>query len=104
MFDADELKACIERIKDANAKAKEKAKGATALEKALVDAIQARVPKSLDDVHFKSCNEAYAEAMVRMCDRKAGASLLTCSAYARHLCIKSTPKILTWLPSMQTRS
>lgn len=66
MFDAEELNECIKLIKDANAKAKKYAEGATEIEKDLINAIQARVPKSLDDVNFKSCNEAYAKAMVRI--------------------------------------
>ena len=65
LFDPEELRASIEQINNANTRAKETAEGATELEKALVDAIQARVPKSLDDIHFRACNEAYAEAMVR---------------------------------------
>ncbi|KAJ4301671.1 hypothetical protein N0V90_003764 [Kalmusia sp. IMI 367209] len=63
LFDPEELKANLEQINNANARAKENAEGSTELEKALIDAIQARVPKSLDDIHFRACNEAYAEAM-----------------------------------------
>ncbi|OAG10237.1 uncharacterized protein CC84DRAFT_1193758 [Paraphaeosphaeria sporulosa] len=63
LFDPEELKSSIEQINIANAKAKENADDATDVEQALIDAIQSRVPKSLDDKHFRACNEAYAEAM-----------------------------------------
>ncbi|KAL1597763.1 hypothetical protein SLS60_008250 [Paraconiothyrium brasiliense] len=63
LFDSEELKASIEQINIANARAKEHSAGSTEMEKALIDAIQFRVPKSLDDIHFRACNEAYAEAM-----------------------------------------
>lgn len=52
-----------------NAKAKELAEGSTEVEKALIDAIQVRVPKSLDDVQFRACNEAYAEAMASVYEK-----------------------------------
>jgi hypothetical protein len=63
LFDPEELKASIEQINIANARAKEKSGDATEVEQALIDAIQCRVPKSLDDKQFRACNEAYAEAM-----------------------------------------
>ncbi|KAL5396637.1 hypothetical protein PMIN06_003970 [Paraphaeosphaeria minitans] len=63
LFDPEELKASIEQIDIANAKAKDNADDVTDVEKALIDAIQSRVPKSLDDKHFRACNEAYAGAM-----------------------------------------
>ncbi|KAF2129614.1 hypothetical protein P153DRAFT_357161 [Dothidotthia symphoricarpi CBS 119687] len=66
LFDENELKATLENITAANAKAKETASGSTELEKALIDAIQIRVPKGLDEVAFRTCNEAYAEAMKRV--------------------------------------
>ena len=53
----------LEKIRNANARAKENSGKASDVEKALIDAIQSRVPKSTDDLSFKACNEAYAEAM-----------------------------------------
>ncbi|KAF1966170.1 hypothetical protein BU23DRAFT_584620 [Bimuria novae-zelandiae CBS 107.79] len=69
LFDPEELKASIEQIHHSNAKAKENAESASELEKALIDAIQARVPKSLNDLHFRACNEAYTEAMASVYQR-----------------------------------
>lgn len=63
MFDEKELKSTLERIRKANEDAKTHSSNATPIEQALVDAIQARVPQNLDDLGFRSCNEAYAAAM-----------------------------------------
>lgn len=63
MFDEEELKVTIGKIEDSNAKAKENAASATELERAVIHAIQARVPQGLDEIAFRACNEAYAEAM-----------------------------------------
>jgi hypothetical protein len=57
------VKETIKRINVANAKARELASGATEVEKALVDAVQLRVPNGLDEKAFRTCNEAYALAM-----------------------------------------
>jgi tetratricopeptide (TPR) repeat protein len=62
-FDEKELKSTLEDIKNANAKAKEYAAGATEHEQALIHAIQLRVPQGTDEIAFRACNEAYAEAM-----------------------------------------
>jgi tetratricopeptide (TPR) repeat protein len=63
LFDEKELKATIEKINWANAKAKECVDKATEIEKAVVDAVQLRVPDGLEEKDFKRCNEAYALAM-----------------------------------------
>lgn len=63
MFDEQELKTTLGHIENANARAKEYAQGAAELEQALIDAIQSRVPKGLDELAFRACNEAYAENM-----------------------------------------
>jgi hypothetical protein len=57
------VKSTIEKIHVANAKAREYASYATEVEKALVDAVQLRVPDGLDEKAFRRCNEAYALAM-----------------------------------------
>lgn len=53
----------IDKINDANAKARQYASDASEVEKALIDAVQLRVPNGLDEKAFKTCNEAYALAM-----------------------------------------
>ncbi|OAL54370.1 TPR-like protein [Pyrenochaeta sp. DS3sAY3a] len=63
LFDEKELKSTLEKINEANTHAKSNVSGLTELEKALVDAVQVRVPKGLDEAAFKACNEEYAEAM-----------------------------------------
>ena len=63
LFDEKELKDTLERINMANKQAEQNAHDTTVVEKALIHAIQARVPKSLEDIGFRACNEAYAEAM-----------------------------------------
>lgn len=63
LFDEKELKQTLENINAANAAASEKIAGATEPERALIGAIQVRVPKGLDERAFRACNEAYAEAM-----------------------------------------
>ncbi|KAF2121553.1 hypothetical protein BDV96DRAFT_668255 [Lophiotrema nucula] len=63
MYDQEELKSTIARIKTANEEATKHASGATAIEQALVDAIKARVPQDLTEIGFRACNEAYAAAM-----------------------------------------
>jgi tetratricopeptide (TPR) repeat protein len=63
LFAEKELSSTLEKIKIANSKAKENAANATDLEKALIDAVQSRVPQGLDEAAFRACNEAYAEAM-----------------------------------------
>jgi tetratricopeptide (TPR) repeat protein len=63
MFDKEELEATLRAIREANEKAKTQASKATPVEQALVDAIQSRVPKGPDELAFRACNEAYADAM-----------------------------------------
>lgn len=63
MFDEKELEATIKRIVEANEEATKHSSSATPIEKALVNAIQARVPKGTDELSFRACNEAYAAAM-----------------------------------------
>jgi hypothetical protein len=57
------LKSTIDKINEANTKAKRNATNATEVEKALIDAVQLRVPDGLDEKSFRTCNEAYALAM-----------------------------------------
>ncbi|KAH5015996.1 hypothetical protein HBI33_125710 [Parastagonospora nodorum] len=63
LFDENELVSTIDKINDANAKARQHASEASEVEKALIDAVQLRVPNGLDEKAFKTCNEAYALAM-----------------------------------------
>ncbi|KAL1798765.1 hypothetical protein ACET3X_002802 [Alternaria dauci] len=63
LFDEKELKATLSKINEANEKAQQHAAKSTDLERALIDAVQVRVPKGLDDAAFQACNEEYAEAM-----------------------------------------
>ncbi|KAH7398379.1 hypothetical protein BKA66DRAFT_201378 [Pyrenochaeta sp. MPI-SDFR-AT-0127] len=63
LFDEKELRHTLENINAANAAAKDKISGTTESERALINAIQVRVPKGLDEKAFRACNEAYAEAM-----------------------------------------
>ena len=63
LFDEEELKSTLAKIKDANAKAIKHEGEATKLEQALIHAIQCRVPEGLDELAFRACNEAYADAM-----------------------------------------
>lgn len=53
----------MKTIEHALTEAKEHAPDSTALEKALIDAVQSRIPKGLKESDFKACNEAYAQAM-----------------------------------------
>ncbi|KAF1993050.1 hypothetical protein P154DRAFT_528061 [Amniculicola lignicola CBS 123094] len=63
LFDEKELKVTLERIRLANLEARQHIEGATPIEKALVEAIQERIPKGLTEEDFRMCNEAYATAM-----------------------------------------
>jgi hypothetical protein len=63
MFDEKELASTLEAIRKANTDAKRHVPKATPVEQALIDAIQSRVPEGLDELAFRSCNEAYAAAM-----------------------------------------
>ncbi|KAH7130534.1 hypothetical protein B0J11DRAFT_523373 [Dendryphion nanum] len=63
MFDDEDLSRTLDRIREANEEANKYAPKATDVERALIDAIQSRVPKSLEDIAYRACNEAYAEAM-----------------------------------------
>ncbi|CAN9364858.1 unnamed protein product [Alternaria alternata] len=63
LFDEKELKATLRKINEANEKAKQHAPKSTDIERALIDAVQVRVPKGLDEAAFQACNEEYAEAM-----------------------------------------
>jgi tetratricopeptide (TPR) repeat protein len=63
MFDPSELEATLNSIKEANKNAEAHSSKATPVEQALVDAIQCRVPEGLDELAFRACNEAYADAM-----------------------------------------
>ena len=49
LFDKKELESTLKKIKKANSKAKEHASESTELERALIDAVQVRVPRSLDE-------------------------------------------------------
>ncbi|PVI03541.1 TPR domain protein [Periconia macrospinosa] len=64
-FDEKELKSTLEKINHANAHATRYAEegSTTDVEKAIINAIQSRVPQGLDEIAFRACNEAYAEAM-----------------------------------------
>ena len=57
------MKSTLEKINEANAKARDNASRSSELEKALINAVQVRVPKGLDEADFRACNEEYAEAM-----------------------------------------
>ncbi|KAI4671312.1 uncharacterized protein J4E88_009346 [Alternaria novae-zelandiae] len=63
LFDEKELKATLGKINEANKKAELHASSASDLERALIDAVQVRVPKGLDEAAFQACNEEYAKAM-----------------------------------------
>lgn len=63
LFDDKELESTLDKINDANAKAKSNSAASTDLERALISTIQVRVPKGLDETAFRACNEEYAEAM-----------------------------------------
>jgi tetratricopeptide (TPR) repeat protein len=63
LFDEKELQSTLETIKHANKEATEHAADSTEAERALISAIQTRVPRGLSEKDFKACNEAYAEAM-----------------------------------------
>ncbi|KAH6882820.1 hypothetical protein BKA58DRAFT_25509 [Alternaria rosae] len=69
LFDEKELKATLGKINEANSKAKLHASSSSGLEKALIDAVQVRVPKGLDEAAFQACNEEYAEAMKGVYER-----------------------------------
>jgi tetratricopeptide (TPR) repeat protein len=53
----------IDTIKDANTNARQYASSATEVEKALIHAVQLRVPNGLNEKAFRTCNEAYTLAM-----------------------------------------
>lgn len=57
------MKATLEKINEANQKAKQYAEDRTDVERAVIDAIQVRVPKDLSEPAFRACNEEYAKAM-----------------------------------------
>jgi hypothetical protein len=59
----------LKKIRDANEKARNHAPMSTDVERALIEAVQVRVPKSLDEAGFRACNEEYAEAMKRVYKR-----------------------------------
>ncbi|KAL5118110.1 hypothetical protein ACEQ8H_003945 [Pleosporales sp. CAS-2024a] len=63
LFDEKELVSTMDKINDANAKARQNTSDATEVEKAVIDAVQLRVPNGLDEKAFRVCNEAYALAM-----------------------------------------
>jgi hypothetical protein len=63
LFDEKELRVTLRDINEANNEAKQYISRSTELERALIDAIQVRVPKGLDEAAFRACNEKYAEAM-----------------------------------------
>jgi hypothetical protein len=63
LFDDKELKVTLDKIREANKAAKHHAPWTTKVESALIDAIQVRVPKGLDEAAFCTCNEEYAKAM-----------------------------------------
>ncbi|KAH9881934.1 hypothetical protein J1614_001105 [Plenodomus biglobosus] len=63
LFDENELKTTLERIYNANAEARARASGSTHVERALIEAIQVRIPQGLNEVAFRTCNEEYAKAM-----------------------------------------
>ncbi|CAE7200559.1 hypothetical protein CFE70_008091 [Pyrenophora teres f. teres 0-1] len=69
LFDEKELKATLGKINDANIKAKQCASKATELERALIDAVQVRVPKALNEAAFVACNKEYAQAMKTVYER-----------------------------------
>lgn len=69
MFDEKELEATLGKINEANSKAELHASSSSDLEKALIDAVQVRVPKGLDEAAFQACNEEYAEAMKGVYER-----------------------------------
>ncbi|KAH7068825.1 hypothetical protein BKA63DRAFT_422713 [Paraphoma chrysanthemicola] len=69
LFDENELVSTIRKIKDANAKAKQHASKGSGFEKALIDAVQLRVPDGLNEKSFRVCNEAYALAMQSVYER-----------------------------------
>jgi tetratricopeptide (TPR) repeat protein len=63
MFDEEELQNTLNAINSAIEEAKTNSDQAAPVERALIDAIQSRVPQGLDDIAFRACNEAYADAM-----------------------------------------
>ncbi|KAL6710408.1 hypothetical protein ACN47E_009354 [Coniothyrium glycines] len=63
LFDEQELKNTLKKIREANIKAHEYAPASSSVEKALIDAVQVRVPNELNEKAFRACNEAYAQAM-----------------------------------------
>jgi tetratricopeptide (TPR) repeat protein len=81
LFDEKELKEKLDRIRTANKDAEENAHDATMVEKALIHAIQSRVPESLEDIGFRACNEAYANAMTE-CYNKFSSDLDVATLYA----------------------
>ncbi len=62
-FDEEELKSTLARIKDANEKANLHASKATSAEKALIHALQVRVPKEANEKGFRACNDEFRKAM-----------------------------------------
>jgi tetratricopeptide (TPR) repeat protein len=69
LFDEKELRVTLRDINEANNEAKQYISRSTELERALIDAIQVRVPKGLDEAAFRACNEKYAEAMKGVYER-----------------------------------
>jgi hypothetical protein len=69
LFDEKELKATLKKINEANEQAELHASSSSDTERALIDAVQVRVPKGLDEAAFQSCNEEYAEAMKGVYER-----------------------------------
>ncbi|KAF2032656.1 TPR-like protein [Setomelanomma holmii] len=72
LFDEKELESTIRKINDANARAKASVSKGSELEKALIDAVQLRVPDGLDEKSFRICNEAYALAMQSVYEQFSG--------------------------------
>ncbi|CAO2654832.1 Nn.00g115650.m01.CDS01 [Neocucurbitaria sp. VM-36] len=81
LFDDKELTSTLEKINEANSKARNNASGATELERALINAVQVRVPQGLDETAFRACNEEYAKAMSFVYE-KFGDDLDIASLYA----------------------
>ncbi|KAF2265738.1 hypothetical protein CC78DRAFT_552756 [Lojkania enalia] len=63
MFDEEELRSTLSRIRKAIKDAQEYASAATLVEQALIDAIKERIPSELSELAYRASNEAYAAAM-----------------------------------------
>ncbi|KAF2020037.1 hypothetical protein BU24DRAFT_132550 [Aaosphaeria arxii CBS 175.79] len=72
MFDDADLSRTLNRIRAAITAAKDYSANATEVERALIDAIQPRVPETLDEESYRACNEAYAAAMADVYARFPG--------------------------------